>query len=119
MAVDKAATVLRSFLDVRFCTSSVGDVGVGAEISVGSFDLRKRGMTRMDGQTDSTAGLTTRMIDSVTRAPDITFFDLALSLWAVSSWENLRSGSFEVGVRGRLLPSHRQGWDIRDTAPNK
>jgi hypothetical protein len=104
MAVDEAATVLRSLRDVRFCTSSVGDVGVEAEISVGGFDLRKRGIMRMDVQINTITGLTSRMIDSVTTAPDITFFDHALPLWVASSWENLRDASFEVGMRGRVLP---------------
>ena len=57
-AVDEAVTVLDSLRGVRFCTRSAGDVGVGTGISSGNFDLRKRGITEVDGQIDLVLDLT-------------------------------------------------------------
>ena len=59
MAVDEIARVLELLRDVRFRTSSGGGVGVGTEISVGSFDLRKRGIiTKMGDRSNLTFGST-------------------------------------------------------------
>jgi hypothetical protein len=46
MADDEAASVLELLRAVRSCTSSAGDVGVE---TAGRFDLRKRGITKVDG----------------------------------------------------------------------
>ena len=59
MAVDETASVLELLRDVRFRTSSGGGVGVETEISVGSFNLRKRGiMTKVKDQSNLTVGST-------------------------------------------------------------
>jgi len=49
IAVDEAASALESprGSEVRFCTNSVGDVGVVTEISAGLSNLRMRGITKV------------------------------------------------------------------------
>jgi len=61
---DVAASALESLCDVRSGKSSAGRVGVGVGISTRRFDLRKRDIAKMDGQS---SGLTSRLVGSVTR----------------------------------------------------
>jgi hypothetical protein len=80
-----------SFRDVRSCTNSAGGVGVETEISVGGFDLRKRRITKVDGQ-----------INLIHR------FDLE------DDWQRGPAPDIVMsGARNRLLPSQRHGWHIR------
>lgn len=49
MEADDTASALDFFLDVSFRISSVGNVGVEAEISPEDLDLRRRRITKADG----------------------------------------------------------------------
>ena len=51
MAVDAATSALQSLRDPRSLTSTVGDAGVG--LCAGDFDLRKKGMTKVDNRANS------------------------------------------------------------------
>ena len=62
MALDERASALESLRDVRFCTSSAGDAGVGTGISSDRFDLPKRGMAKVDGEISSMVGFDLRVI---------------------------------------------------------
>jgi len=46
VGVEGVASALELFRDIGSCTGSEGDVGVG--VSAGRFDLRSRGMTKVD-----------------------------------------------------------------------
>ena len=50
-AVDATASVLESFRDTRLFTTFLG--GVGVEISVKDFDLKRRRMAKVDGEINS------------------------------------------------------------------
>ena len=52
MAVDEAASALKSLWNVRLCTSVEGG-GAESGISTPDFDLRRRGMARVDCQLSS------------------------------------------------------------------
>lgn len=56
MVVDEATSVSGFLRDAMFGTSSTGGVGAGAEVSVGRFDLRKRGITKVDDGIDPKIG---------------------------------------------------------------
>jgi hypothetical protein len=68
---------------VGFCTGSSEGIRVESGISVGDFDLPKRGIVRVNGKINSIVSLTPRAISSVATVPDVTLgFDPALSVWA-------------------------------------
>ena len=68
-AVDVAASALGSLRDAKSFTSFVGGVGgVGVEISAGGFDLRKRRITKANGEINSRIFLVFGMIDSLASA---------------------------------------------------
>ena len=118
IAVEEAASALVSRV-VEFRASSAGGVGVGAGIC--TFDLRRRGITKVDHQVNLIVGLTSGMIGSVTTALDTASRpDSTLSLRAEGCFfrvmKSLRGDSFGIGVRRELLPNHRRGWQIHDRA---
>ena len=70
MAIDVAASVLESARDASFFTNFAG--GVGIEISAGDFDLKRRDITKVDGEINPRIGPASRTADSVTTAPGTT-----------------------------------------------
>ena len=102
MAVDEAASALESprGRDVRFCTNSAGDVGVEIETFAGPFDLRMRGIAKVDDQInlissiiDSTCRLTrdhdgTDSIGFQKFQPSLTLSGLEVSYSSFKDWEN-------------------------------
>jgi hypothetical protein len=130
-AVDEAVTVLDSLRGVRFCTRSARDVGVETGISSGNFDLRKRGITEVDGQINLVLDLT--LVLSIvgdqqrrTTAPESD--SDALIYWGLTPLhrsgllqvrKTLRNTNCEIGVRGLLLSSWRRGWYTRGAVQKK
>ena len=62
MAVEETASALEFLRDTRFCTSSTGGVGSEAEMSVDCFDLRKRGIAKVDDQMKPMVGSVTEAL---------------------------------------------------------
>lgn len=63
IAADEPASALESprGRDLKCCTNSEGGVGVETEISKGRFDLRKRGITKVNEQIKLMIGLALRL----------------------------------------------------------